>query len=246
MARLFEWLLWGGYLRERFIVWLLGRHYRSVFRRKWVLAEQPPHFFDHRIGSFELATGQGSPYTYYRGYFAAELVEQGDRLLDIGCGDGFFTKRFFAPRCSRVDAIDIEPSAIAHANRFNAATNVAYHLLDAVNEPFPETKYEVVVWDGALGHFAAETTERMLAKIGASLAPDGAFVGSESLGQEGSDHLQFFGSTDDLCAIFKRHFEHVEVRSIEYEIGGGTIRREAFWRCAHEPARLARAAWKGC
>ena len=168
-----EWLLWGGYWRERLLVRLLRGHYRSVFRRQWVLDDEPPHFFDHRIGSTELATGHGSPYPYYRGYFASELVREGDRLLDIGCGDGFFTSRFFAPRCSHVDGVDIEPSAIEHANRYNAVPNVTYHVLDAVNDPFPGPPYDVVVWDGALGHFAPETTEQMLAKIGECLARAG-------------------------------------------------------------------------
>ena len=170
-------------------------------------------------------------------------MREGDRVLDIGCGDGFFDRRFFAARGATVDAIDIEPSSIEHAERRNAAPGIRYQLQDAVGEPFPGDEYDIVVWDGALGHFAPETTDRMLGKIKATLGPGGAFVGSESLGFEGDDHLQFFHSLEDLGDVFARHFPHVLVRALEYRLPGGTLRREAFWRCAVDPERLERASW---
>jgi SAM-dependent methyltransferase len=242
-ARVALRLVGGGELRERLLLRLLGLHYRTLFLRQWRWADEPPHFFDHRIGSFGFATGNEHGFSYIRGYFASELVRDGDRVLDIGCGDGFFARRFFAARGASVDAIDIEPSSIDHASRHNAAPGIRYRLQDAVNEPFPADEYDIVVWDGALGHFPPDTTERMLEKIKATLAADGAFVGSESLGIEGADHLQFFHSLEELGELFARHFPHVMVREFEYRLPGGSLRREAFWRCATEPARLERAAW---
>lgn len=69
---------------------MLRAHYASVYRRQWSRADQMPHFFDHRIGSFGLFAGDNTPFAYYRGYYAAEVLRDGDVLLDIGCGDGFF------------------------------------------------------------------------------------------------------------------------------------------------------------
>lgn len=43
-----------------------------------------------------------------------------------------------------------------------------------------------------MGNFEVHTTHVMLAKIEVSLVEDGMFAGSESLGFEGHDHLQFF------------------------------------------------------
>jgi SAM-dependent methyltransferase len=234
----------GGERRERLLLRLLGLHYRTLFLRQWRWADEAPHFFDHRIGSFLFATGKEHGFSYIRGYFASELVRDGDRVLDIGCGDGFFARRFFAARGASVDAIDIEPSAIAHAERHNSAPLIRYRLQDAVNEPFPSEAYDIVVWDGALGHFAPETTDLMLAKIRSALADGGVFVGSESLGsQEGEDHLQFFQSLDELGEILSGHFPHVMVRELEYRLPGGLLRREAFWRCAVDPNRIERANW---
>jgi SAM-dependent methyltransferase len=164
--------------------------------------------------------------------------------LDIGCGDGYFDRRFFGPRCAAVDAIDIETSAIDHARSHNAHPNVEYSVRDAVELPFPRDSYDVVVWDGALGHFPPETTQRMLAKIRKALRPGGVFVGSESLGAEGHDHLQFFATVDDLGSLFREHFAHVQVRSQRYRLRNGVMREEAYWRCSGDSDRLDQAVWR--
>ena len=244
-----ESALWGGARRESALLRLLDRYYYSLYRRQWELSDEEPHFFSQRIGFFKFAFGDDGigPYAFYRGFFASEVVQPDDQLLDIGCGDGFFTKRFLSTRCARVDAVDIEPSAIESARLYNNASNITYHLLDAVNEPFPSGKYDVIVWDGAIGHFAKETTDRVLAKIQAALKTNGVFVGSESLGFEGSDHLQFFNSLDDMHALFKPYFKFIELRSVEYTTGHGKssfVRQEGYWRCANEEGRLRASSWK--
>jgi cyclopropane fatty-acyl-phospholipid synthase-like methyltransferase len=217
----------------------------SLYRRDWALVRSgdQPHFVDHRIGAAQLLAGRANPYGWFRGFYVAELLRAEDRVLDIGCGDGFFDRRFFSERCRSIDAIDIEPSAIAHATRVNLAANVSYRLLDAVRDTFPKPPYDVVVWDGALGHFAPQDTDRMLRKIRDSLTPTGLFVGSDSLGMEGHDHLQFFESLSDLGLLLARHFPHVELRRMEYALPSGSVREEAYWRCAVEPIRLEEAAW---
>lgn len=214
----------------------------SEFRRTWVWTDEPPHFFDHRIDAFKLVDGDlSSP--LLRGFSALQLIRPGDRVLDVGCGDGFFTARFFATVAAHVDGIDLEVDAIEHANRHNARPNVAYHVVDATVAPFPYPTYDVVVFDGALGHFTAEATDAMIAKI-ASAVGDGGFAGSESLGiEDGHDHLQHFADLDALAAPFLRHFAHVETREITYPLRDGTTRREGFWRCSQQPDRLA-AGWR--
>ena len=244
-----EYILGGGELRESILLKLLGHHYSSVYRREWQFSEEDPHFSNNRVSMFGFVfrghiSGPGS---LYRGFFSSEVIRDKDALLDIGCGDGFLTASFFSARCSHVDAIDIEPTAIEAARKHNAADNIDYHLLDAVNQPFPKNEYNVIVWDGALGHFAPATTQHMFEKIAKHLAPDGIFVGSESLGVEGTDHLQFFSSLDDLYSLLKPYFKHIELRSIEYRINVGlsneSLRHEGFWRCSNDPKRLRDSHW---
>jgi SAM-dependent methyltransferase len=242
-ARLRERLLWGGQGRERLLIGALRRHYASVLRRQWVLSDSQPHFFDHRHGAFDLLVGERHPFGFTRGFLAAELIRAGDHVLDIGCGDGFFARRFFAGRGAQVDAIDVDPEAIRHAQLLNPHPRVRYELLDATDRPFPASQYDVVVWDGALGHFARETTDAMLRKIADVLTLGGAFAGSEALAEDGHDHLQSFESADELIGLLSGAFAIVEVRTVDYPLPDGRVRREAYWRCAHEPARLDAAGW---
>lgn len=245
-ARCAEALVWGGPARERILLALLSGHYRSRMRRDWKLADELPHFVDHRPGTFRLMLGDGGvgPYPYSRAFYAAEVVRDGDRLLDIGCGDGFFARRFFSPRCASIDAVDVDSQAIERARRFNRTANVRYYQRDAVTQPFPNREYDVVVWDGALGHFSAAAAQRVLAKIRAALAPDGIFVGSETLGREGHDHEQYFATPADLAAVLQPLFRHVAVRTATYRIDGGHLRVEAYWRCAQRRERLDAATWR--
>jgi SAM-dependent methyltransferase len=178
---------------------------------------------------------------------SAEIVRKGDRLLDIGCGDGFFDKRFFAGQCEGVDAIDIDPDAIRAASTDNSAPNIRFLLADAVEDPFPSEKYDVIIWDAGIGHCSRDATHKVLKKIAASLNNEGIFVGSESLGyEEPQNHLQFFESLGDLHSLLRQYFRFVRLRVRTYEAGVGStfIRREAFWRCANDPVRINESQWQ--
>jgi SAM-dependent methyltransferase len=237
----------GSRIPERVLLWGLGEYYASRFRCqwRWAVAEQQPHFFEHRGGIFRFAFSDfpAGPFPYSRGFLGAQVIRSGDVLLDIGCGDGFFTRRFFAPRCSHVDALDVEPSAIAYARACHAAPNISYHLADATLSEWPLNSYDVVVWDGALAHFPADTTARMLQKIALVIGEEGVLIGSESLGHEGTDHLQFFETLGQLRAALAPHFKYVALREEQYPLADGTLRYEAYWRCSQDPTRLSAGEW---
>lgn len=240
----------GGSLTERLLLSLLAAHYRLRFRRQWRSGRECPHFEEQRLFMFDFVFAQGARFPgaspFYRGFWSAELVRDGDRVLDIGCGDGFFSARFLAERASRVDALDVDPAAIRTARAQNALGNVTFRCQDAVNAPFPDSRYDVIVWDGALGHFPADGAARMLGKIAQSLGPAGVFVGSESLGEEGVDHLQTFAALEDIGRLLRPHFTQVYLRELTYPLSwaGGFVRREGYWRCSNDPERLKCSGWR--
>lgn len=232
--RFLEMVIYGGRLRERFLVYLLGVLHRSQFRREWrFFSDEPPHFYNHRWNGYAFTYGkQRNHYTFLRGFLASEVVREGDCLLEIGCGDGFFSNTFFSGRCRQIHAVDIDPYAIETAKSLNSNPKIEFQIMDAVRSPFPAERYDVIVWDGAIGHFSESDLSIILNKIVNALSPSGVFVGSESLGIDGSDHLQYFENEEALAAVFKPYFKHVFVRTAEY--GGGSFqRREAYWRCAN-------------
>lgn len=233
-----ERIVFGGALRERFAKMILTAHYGSRHRRHWTWrAHYEPHFTDHEINFFRLYSGNvdQSIYGLTRAFLSADAVSQGDVVLDIGCGDGGFTKRFLAPKASHVDAIDIEGSAIKWAGAKNPAPNITYLQSDAVHADFPRQRYDLVVFDGAIGHISKPDAAALLGKIAQALGPKGMFVGSESLGTEGSDHLQFFVTVEDLRAFLATHFAVVRLKTVSYEINNGSyLRTEAYWRCGQD------------
>lgn len=241
-----ETLIWGGRFRRSITKNLLSAQYQSKFRQEWLWANEPRHFSDNEFSETTFMNPRNSAYLFLRGLLTAEILKEGDKLLDIGCGDGFYNYRFYSHKCKFIDAIDIEPSAIAYAKGHNSAENINYVLQDAVNQSFPSAKYDVIAWDGAIGHFPPESTERMLNKIVAALEADGVFTGSESLEhEEGHDHLQFFETIYDFGNMLKKHFKYVCVREASYPISSNLtfIRREAFWRCSNSNNLKNRFGW---
>src|ERR1700730_11932668 len=151
-------------------------------------------------------------FPFLRGFLAMMAVEEGDKVLDISCRDGFFSKRFFSTKASHVDAFDVETYAIEMANRYNADPRVSYSVRDAITDPFPSNDYDVIIWDGGIAHFPPGTNDLMMPKIRAALKQGGLFVGSESLGFDGSeDHLQRWTDESEVRAMLSSHFKFVEV-----------------------------------
>ena len=212
------WHLFSKSMLDR----LMDLRFKLLFRKQWVWGQQP-HFFDHRHDLWGLMRGRTDPLVFARGFYAAEAIQPDDDVLDIGCGDGFFTSRFFAPRAKHVDAIDVEPTAIAHARRHYSVPNVKFAVGDALTGTFPRDRYSVVVWDGGLGHLTEEDAIRLIERISQVTR---TFCGSEALGHDGDDHLQTFASTDDIQRLLDPFFENVTLRTIDY-----SGRTEVLWRC---------------
>jgi SAM-dependent methyltransferase len=108
--------------------------------------------------------------------------------------------------------IDIDPRAVSHAIRYHDADDNECRLADAGRDPFPRRSYDAIVWVGALGHCSPEDTGTMLAKIAAALKPDGIFIGSESLGRKGHDHLQCLAALDEWGELLSPYLRHVDIR----------------------------------
>lgn len=95
-----------------------------------------------------------------------------DRVLDVACGPGNFT-RDFAPAASEglVVGVDASESMLATAARETTAPNVAYLRADACDLPFRDGSFDAVCCFAAL--YLIEEPMRALAEIVRVLAPGG-------------------------------------------------------------------------
>jgi len=103
------------------------------------------------------------------------VLRAGMRVLDAGCGSGFFSKRFLDEGC-RVTALDLSEEALALAREATEGRADAYvreDLLDAEFAARRAASFDLVFSDGLLEHYGPQDQERILSHFRAILAPGG-------------------------------------------------------------------------
>jgi SAM-dependent methyltransferase len=121
-----------------------------------------------------LLMGLTGPSTAEEHRIALEMlaIAPTDRVLDVACGPGNFT-RDFAPAASEglVVGLDASESMLVTAARETAAPNVAYLRGDACDLPFRDGSFDAICCFAAL--YLIEEPMRALAEIVRVLAPGG-------------------------------------------------------------------------
>jgi len=103
----------------------------------------------------------------------------GERILDIGCGDGFFDHQM-AMRGARVDGIDIHAARLQIAARRNTTPLTQYHAMDAEQLSFPSACFDKAISLCVIEHFHHE--DRVLRQVTRVLKPGGTlFLSADSL-----------------------------------------------------------------
>ena len=105
------------------------------------------------------------------------LILRGDRLLDIGCGDGAYTIRL-AGGFNRVDAIDVQAGPLAlFADRIEgslAARCITIAEMSAAKLDYPDDTFDLVTSIEVLEHITE--LDQALKEIGRVLKPGGRFA----------------------------------------------------------------------
>jgi SAM-dependent methyltransferase len=131
-----------------------------------------------------LLMGLGGPDTAEEHRIALEAlsIEADDRVLDVACGLGNFTRDFAAAAGEGlVMGIDASPSMLATAVRETDAPNVAYLRGDASALPFGDGCFDAVCCFAAL--YLIEEPMRAVAEIVRVLAPGGRLALLASCGR---------------------------------------------------------------
>jgi SAM-dependent methyltransferase len=99
-------------------------------------------------------------------------VSQGDRVLDVACGPGNFTRDFARVAGDGLAiGLDASPTMLSIAVRDTPAANVAYIRGDACDLPFRDSSFDAVCCFAAL--YLIEEPMRALEEIARVLAPGG-------------------------------------------------------------------------
>ena len=106
---------------------------------------------------------------------AGELLElDGKTALDVGCGEGRFT-RILAARAKHVTGIDINQDSLDRAAAKDAAEDapVTWRNAPAEDMPFIDSSLDVVVFSNSLHHVAREMMDRAIGEAERVLKPGG-------------------------------------------------------------------------
>jgi 2-polyprenyl-3-methyl-5-hydroxy-6-metoxy-1,4-benzoquinol methylase len=151
--------------------------------------------------------------------FLVERVTAGERVLDLGCGDGAFAGELVAAGCE-VTMADVAEQALRRA-RTRAPGAVAVALVEGAALPFDEDAFDVV-WAGEVLEHVADVVG-LLAEVRRVLRWGGRLlattpwhgrivVATDAHFDPRADHLRFFSARTLRAVLADAGFSDVEVR----------------------------------
>jgi ubiquinone/menaquinone biosynthesis C-methylase UbiE len=108
------------------------------------------------------------------GLVALSGARPGDRVLDVGCGTGYFARRISSAiePGGTVVGIDPSPPMIAYASR-HAPANCTFQGAGAERLPFEEASFDLVVSSLAVHHFPVDRRAEAVREMFRVLRPGG-------------------------------------------------------------------------
>ena len=146
---------------------------------------------------------------WHRYAWAARLVN-GLSVLDAACGEGYGS-HLLAQSAARVDGVDIDPQAVAHAKAKYASDRLQFHTASALDLPFPDDHFDCVVSFETLEHLAEH--DQLLNEFRRVLKPEGFLIisspdkktYSDDTGYQNEFHVREL-YRDELEQLLTRYF----------------------------------------
>jgi 2-polyprenyl-3-methyl-5-hydroxy-6-metoxy-1,4-benzoquinol methylase len=163
-------------------------------------------------------------FTFARYKFVAKMLEGLDRVLEVGCADGFST-RLVAQNVKSVVAVDFDPEFIADAiERSSDRWPIEFRVHDILQAPV-QGQFDAAYALDVLEHIPEDREDTFVANICGCLTNTGVLViGTPSLGsqifaspQSKEGHVNC-KSAQDLQRCLSRQFANVFVFSMNDEV----------------------------
>jgi len=159
-----------------------------------------------------------------RSAFLLANVRAGQRVLDLGCGEGSFAAALVSAG-AQVDAVDVAHEALARARRRAPGADV-FHVEEGAPLPFDDDRFDVV-WAGEVLEHVADVVG-LLAEVRRVLRWDGVLVVTTPYhGRVALTALALAGRVDehfDPRADHLRFFTAATLRGVLQESGFRDVR----------------------
>lgn len=97
-----------------------------------------------------------------------------DKVLEIGCGTGLFTRKVYEQTKAAITAIDISEELLTEARKL--LPEATFKIDDAMNLSFPDNYFDVVFGSSVLHHLEMEKSIKEILRV---LKPGGRMVFAE-------------------------------------------------------------------
>ncbi|MDD5746149.1 MAG: class I SAM-dependent methyltransferase [Candidatus Omnitrophica bacterium] len=118
--------------------------------------------------------GRAIHYEHWQRYAFATLFASGKTVLDLACGEGYGSYTL-AAKAGQVVGMDVDPAAIAHAQRYYSKANLSFLAGSVLAVPLAgEAIFDVIVCFEAIEH--VDEQEQLLKEVKRLLKKDGVFI----------------------------------------------------------------------
>lgn len=173
-----------------------------------------PQYYNHQLNLYKWIYSPGEWVFTIRGVHAREDMFSGCKVLDLCCGDGSYSFLFFSDIAGVVDAVDIDRNAIGHAIKYYSSPNINYCRIDIINEEFPSSGYDFVVWNAAICYFDIAEIHKILNKILHAGNQHVKLYGMAPVATGYVDHKTEFSDAMELKQLLLQYFSSVHIKQI--------------------------------
>lgn len=220
--------------------WVTALTHRIQFLIEWGV-QPTPIWFDHFLDQYYLWRKTRTPLGWERGIFGLLAMQEGAKVLELCCGDGFNTYHFYSIRAGSIIAVDYDPEAIQFARRHFPAPNIKYEVADIRTE-MPSGPFDNIVWDAGIDYLTEREIDKVMADIKSRLAVGGILSGYTILefgrGRYQHGNRYDFKSKEDLLRFLQPHFANIRVfetiyptrHNLYFFAGDQTLPFDASWQ----------------